>query len=203
MVNKLSANVSGQFIKIGRPDYTIVDNTPTILFSGSTFRYRVEKGTRNYVQAEVRDPEFYTIFGDRTRVRPGDLIIPQEATTLTSTPVVTVLSVSPLNELMGFRTNRIGKITNGDLGDIFTTVYYEETNDPFPGRAINTALESSLDIPNKKFVMYNRALATSTRDVEGLMLIESGSAVSRRWLIKQVLTIGNILILTCSEGVSV
>lgn len=189
------AALAGQQFTLGRPDYAVADNTPATVTS--PILYKVEKTGTSLPQPKGPAMEAYAVFGDRNKIRCGDVLIPLESTL--NTPVVTVLNISPVEECNGFRTDRLGEIRNGEEV-IFSNVYFDfAPGSAFPGRPLLDNLQDSLNIPDIKVNMFKRDLSTSTRNLEGLMLVEMDTNAEYRWRIKAMSLTGSLMQLVLEE----
>lgn len=197
--NVYLAEIAGQNFSVRRPDYTITNGTPTVVHTQKKFK--CEKTGPRLGQPGYSGVEYYAIFGNRNLFSPGDLLVPLESTS--STPIVTVLSYSPLEECVGFRTSRLGEIRNGTTV-IYSNVYFDFiSSSAFPGAQLNREVESSLEIPSKKITIYKRNLATLTRQDEGLLFVEMDTDEKKRWKIEQIDDVGNMSVLIVKEALDV
>lgn len=196
---ELAAELGGQIFAIGRPDYTQVDNTPVIIVP--RIRIKAEKTRGVLAQPEYKGIEHYAVFGLRAAWQAGDLLIPQDSGS--DTPTMTIMSESPIEECVAFRSDSTASIINGDIGNVFTNVPYANLGQGYPGAEFNREVEASLQIPSKKFVLFARDLASSDpaglRDVEGL-IFEENNAEMKRWEISQAEATGHIMVLTCKQA---
>lgn len=185
-----AGELGGQLVSIKRPDYTATDQTPVLRFNSK--RMKVERSGPRFAQPGYADVEYYCIFGDRNTFRSGDMLFPKAGS---STPPVTILNFSPIEECVGFRTGRICKIVNGLNEDVFTNVYFDFIGESFPGAELDREVRSSLKIPSTRAVLWKRDFQTTTRNAEGLMLIEIDGLTETRWLIQQTDATGNMVVL--------
>lgn len=189
--------IAGQKFNILRPDYTIVDNTPVTRFIGR--KYKVEKTGSKLAQPSLPGLEYYVVFGNRDLFQPGDIL--QRTQSNSSTPDVTILSYSPIEECIAFRTSRTGTLKSGQT-DVYTNIKFEFVNRAsFLSTPLDPRVEAALGIPGNNAVMWRRELITATRDGEGLVLYETDKAVQRRWTVVNASELGDLMILTLNEAV--
>lgn len=198
---KRIAMLSGQRCNIYRPNYSAIDNA-----LGSPIYSNVK------VKMEVTSPRFamwsftnnilYTIFCDRKLIQPGDVIVPIEGH---STPPVTVLNMSPLEECVGFSSAREARISLTVLtaDDIYRHVRFEFVpSTAFPGSGLREAMENQFLVPSKKVVLFSRDNLKSSEvdwEVQGVRFIETDGETETRYIIKLVESIGNLVQLTLSQ----
>lgn len=195
---KKLASISGQTVNILRPNYSTIVNTNTTVYT--SIKLKMEVTTPKLVQGKFTNVEYYAVFGDRNKFQPGDIIVPTESTS--STPPVTVLHYSPLEEAIGFRTSRIGKITQSYVSPydpVYENVYFDWVGTGYPGSIFGQELAGALGTPTKKIVLYTRTNIkpqSNTDEVQGMRFVESDGTTEIRWVIKLVDQIGNITQLT-------
>ena len=206
MLNQLKSQLAGQFMgilcKVGRPNYSQIDGTPIVV--SPNIRFRIERSRPDKAQAEFRGLEYYAIFGPTYLLQQGDILTPTQAGT--TTPPVTLFSYGPNIQFTAFRSARTGKITDGALGDIYTSVLFDQVQQGYPGASLESEIKSSLEIPTKTFVIYNRILAsnnvgTDMHDAEGLLFIETDTAEQNKWIIKEVNRIGTLMLIVCKRAI--
>lgn len=193
--HKKIAKIAGQQVYILRPNYTIQDNTPVFL---NNIKLKAEKATAvSLVMPRFTNGEYFALFGDRSKFQPGDLIFPQDGTS--STPKMTVIQYSPLEEAIAIRTSRICKLTRAIDDPIYENVYFDWIGQGYPGSSYGEQLAGALGIPTKKAILYTREgiqPQNNTYDIQGIRLIETDGDVQIRWKVKLVDQIGNLTQLT-------
>jgi hypothetical protein len=197
--NKKIAQLAGQNFALKRPDYSVVDNTPATVLS--SVKFKVEVAPPRLSQETFINVSYYTIFGDRKLLRAGDILFPLE-TTESTTPPVTVLNFSPIEECMGFRTSRVGKLTYDIDTNVYTTVYFDWVGSGYPGSSFQETLSGALAIPTKKAVLFTRTSIkpqSNSNEVQGMRLIETDGTTEVRWVVKLVDQIGNLTQLTLEQ----
>lgn len=190
--------IAGQACNILRPNYSSSDNLPVSHLSNT--KIKMEPGNRARL-AHFSFPNvlLYTVFGDRSHFRPGDIIQPTGSDS--TTPLVTILSYSPLEECIGFSTSRLGRICS-DLGhDLFVNVRFEWVSSGFPASTMPENLAGALSIPIKKAVFFTRPGFTpqTLEDSHGYRLVEVDGTREVRWVIKLIDVIGNLTQITLEE----
>lgn len=187
--NKTIARIAGQPVTVKRPNYSVVNNTPATITS---IKLKVEKATAvGLAMPRFTNAEYYAIFGDRTKFLPGDIIFPTDPNS--STPPVTVIHYSPLEECIGVRTSRIGKITEAIDDTVYENVYFDWIGVGYPGSSYGEQLAGSLGIPTKKALLYTRTNIqphSNPDEIQGMRLIETDGTVEVRWRVKLVDQIG-------------
>lgn len=184
---------SGQLMTIKRPNYTIVDQEPSTLFTG--IRMKVERTGPNFAISGYIGAEYYAVFGDRKLFQPGDMIFSS-----TSTPPVTVLNYSPIEECVAIKTEHKGKIMNGEEL-IYNNIYFDFIGVGYPGSELDREMRASLDIPSVRVIMHSRQLQTSLRNAEGLMLVQTDGIENLRWMIRQIDQSGDLYVLHLKQAV--
>lgn len=195
---KFAKKYTGQLMNVYRPNYALTDTTLSAANLVIANLYvKAEKAGSRLAIPSVSGLEYYAVFGDLRYMLPGDILVPQESSS--STPKLTFLNKSPVEEAVAFETNRTGSIRNGSEV-LFTGIPFEfMSGSGFPGSPLQRELESSLGIPTRKIVIWERALQTATRDSTGLLFVEDESP-NVRWTIKEAEPDGTLLILTCGEA---
>lgn len=196
------ADLAGQNCNIVRPAYGSAANTETTV--ASNVKIKVEVAQAKLSQSPYTSVTYYTIFGKRSLFQAGDIIIPDEPGS--TTPPVTVVSYSPLEECMGVATSRIGKIcyTDGSLSssDMYTNVRFDWVGPGFPLSPGIDYIKDLLAVPSKKAVLFTRTNLQSQNNLSnmsGLRLVETDGISEVRWIIKVVDVVNNITILTLSQ----
>lgn len=193
---KKVAKESGQLYNILRPNYGQVDNSPATVYTNKM--YRVEPSQDRFGEPKFKNVDFYSIFGDRALIQPGDIL--QQVDEDGTARYVTVLHFGTLQEAIGIRTGSIAKITEDTGTDVYTSVYYDSIGVSFPGSALEEAMAGSLKIPNKRFCLFKRDnISTNKSHPVGMRLIETDGTVERRWTIQQTDGAGNLIVLTVEE----
>lgn len=134
---------------IGRPNYTAVDNTPTVLYTNRKFF--AEPVNPSLTQDKLSNIELFTICGDASTFNQGDILNPNSA----DIPILTVVSRPEEQEFLAFKSPKIGEISNSGT-TIYTYVYFDylEANtlnfDSY--RGINV----SANEPFRRVVIYSR-----------------------------------------------
>lgn len=181
----------GQLMTLKRPDYTVQDQEPATTHTG--IRMKVERTGPNFAISGYVGIEYYAIFGNRDLFQTGDMIFSSS-----STPPVTILNLSPIEECVGFKTERKGKIMNGEEL-LYDNVYFDFIGVGYPGSELDREMRASLDIPSVKVVLHARELVTSTRNAEGLMLVQTDGIPGLRWRIRQIDQSGDLYVLHLKE----
>lgn len=202
--------LGGQECSIYRPDYTVVDNSLGSPLNTNK-KYKVEIAGPRFAQRSFTNVAYVAIFGNRNLIQAGDVIVPTESGS--STPALTVLNISPIEEAVGFFTERIGKITlntTDPTKDIYTNIRYQwVSGSGFPGSAFTDQLRASLAVPIQKVVLYSRDNISPENvdyEVQGMYFVETDGSFSpdanetqRRWIIKLVEKVGNLTQLTLEQ----
>lgn len=172
-------------------DYAAEDQTPTLLRNQMYF---IENQGPQFAQAPLPNVSFYCIHGDFNMIEPGNVLVPLENTT--SLPTLTCLSRYDLGEIVGFRTDRIGSIYDGEEL-IYSNIRWCPTSEKdYPENSLARQLRTSPKVTTGAAVLYKRALRTSTFDTEGLLFVETDVTPNVTWKILQTSKIGNLIILT-------
>lgn len=190
LAKKTFALEYGESVALYSVDYTAQDQEPTFTKNAMYF---VEPEGPQFAQPGLPNGTYYCVHGDFFSVPPGTLVVPTEA--LTSSPTLTVLSRAFLGEIVGFRTNRIGAIYNGETliyenirWDLAPTTYTAN----FP---LSKEFKASPDVPILRANMFSRVLRTvgdEAFDTEGLLFVETDVTPNVYWKIKQATTAGDI-----------
>jgi hypothetical protein len=192
--NKLLGELGGDTWNIYRPNYSAVDNAPVLIHSNKKFRadpvgYRFSEPVFNGV-------ENYDVFGDRSLVQTGDLLIKPVSDNMT--PPLTILHYMPIKAMIGFRSSKKGMITEsrGDDGSydiVYNNIYFDLLGKGYPSGRISQAPDSEAQ-PTQHAVMYKR----DNIDKLYMQLIEfdSSGLEFRKWLIEEIDFSGNLMVLT-------
>lgn len=193
--HKKIALLAGQDITVSRPNYNIVDNVPTTITS---IKLKAEKATAlGLAMPRFTHAEYYALFGDRGKFQPGDLLIPTNSQS--STPIMTVVNYSPMEEAIAVMTSRICKLTKSIDDIVYDNVYFDWIGTGYPGSSYGEQLAGALGIPTKKALLFTRQgiqPQMNEYEIQGMRLIESDGDVDIRWKVKLVDQIGNLTQLT-------
>lgn len=195
------AEYFGQVCSTGRPDYSVVDNTPVTVITQR--KLKLEKVNRLLVHPDVRLVEFYASIGKRSGMSPGDIIFPSNLPFEggSTTPPITIVNISPVEDVIGIRTDRVCSISNGST-EIFTNVRYSVIGNLFTeGPIANRNQLATSDVPTRRIVMYQRNLANLTRDSEGLIITETDSVEQSRWNVLQADLVGNVEVILLDKAI--
>ena len=138
-----------------RPDYSIVDNTGTLIKAVQICIEPTNVGVEDQIPGAI----YYIVMGERDQFQTGDLIIPQsdDGTNVK----LTVLHKRDQSNVIALLTSDVGKIiegqSSGSDNNIFTNVRYQPLSLLSPGSELVPILESAFNVPNKKVVIYNRS----------------------------------------------
>ncbi len=209
--NKFQTQVGrlgGQKCNIYRPDYSVVDNAlGSPLYSG--VKIKVEVTRPRYSQFAFTNVAYVAIFGNRNLFTAGDVIVPTEAGS--TTPAVTVINISPMEEAVGIFTPRSGRLMLNvgfdsamDTGTyIYKNVKYQwVSGSGFPGSSFTNNLAGALAIPTQKIVLFTRdniSPQNTSYEVQGVHFIEDDGAYLRKWVVKLVEVSGNLTQLTLEQ----
>ena len=191
----------GDLYNVYRPNYSQSDNTPQLIYSN--LKFRCDPVGNIFAEPKYNAVQYYDIFGPKV-LEAGDILIQAEGLA----PALTISHIQPLKSVVGFRTSRIGKITNSaNDSAVFTQVYFEFLGIGYPGNPIDRRLEDSLRIPNTRVVIYDRPTITRLN----MHLIETDLGVSvdtpegstqdyqRKWTIQEIDRSPNLMILTVAN----
>lgn len=200
-LQKLVGQWGGDDWDIMRPDYAQVDNTPSLILSGQ--RYRCDPTGPRFAEPNFSGSHFYDIFGDRSPLLPGDILMPSVADG--NRVPITILNYFPTKAMTGIRTDKLGDIIKEEDGTVlYKNVYFEIMGISFPGIPLNSNFEETLRIPNTKATIFNRPNIIQTRchliqhDYTVTVVDANGKTVpfTKRWLIDLIDYSGNHMILT-------
>ena len=187
----------GQPFSVKTVDYSASNQTLNNKFPQKM--YKVEVGSRNLVQSPLPNGCYYCVHGDYKAINPGDVLIPLR--TDTSTPTVTIISKSPMEEITAIRTSRICNIRNGQEVLYSNCLFDFTQGSNFPEDPLHRVL-SSPKVPENQVILYKRELRGVDFDTEGLILEDITDEVPTYWNINQDNTLGNQMLLTLSMSVS-
>ncbi len=205
--SKIMGGFSGVNFNIYRPDYTSSDNTPVLVYEN--VKYLVSPSTGKYSEPRFKNVDWYTIAGDRSLPQPGDLFI-KSVDDGGQTPVITYGTLFETKAFVGFRTARLGNLTNESDDIIYENVYFDFVGESYPGSSINRKLEDSLRIPSVRVMIWNRAglfrLRTQLIETDSTQYItkDGGAPVQfqRKWQIGEIQRTGNFAMLTLQDSLS-
>ncbi len=139
-------------------------------------------------------------------MEPGDLII-KSIDDSGQTPSVTFGHSMPNKAAMGFRSSRIGMITNTFDDPIYTNVYFDYLGAGYPGSSINKKLEKTMQIPGTRVIIFKRAnlfrLRTQLIETDNNIMVKkdgTDTPYQRKWLIEDIQYTGNYMLLSLSEN---
>lgn len=202
------AQLGGQRCNIYRPDYTVVDNTlGSPIYTG--IKIKAEATSQRLVHLNFGNASYAAVFGNRNILRAGDVIVPTESGS--TTPALTIINISPMEEILGLFTPRVGRImlnvgTDVDMDTgtfVYKNVRYQWITDSgFPGSSFTGNLSGALSIPTQKLIFFTRN-NTSPQDtqyeVQGLHFIEDDGDYRRKWVVKLVEVSGNLTQFTVEQ----
>lgn len=192
---------AGDTFNILRPNYSVVDNTPTLVHP--SVQFRMDPASPQFSEPKYRDADWYEMFGDRNLLVPGDIF--QKTTSDGGmTPIVTFAHYSPNKACVGFRTTRLCNLTNEINDVIYKNVYFDFLGVGFPGSTVNKRLEDSLKIPNTRVILFNRPnvfrLRTQLIEIDSTQTIskDGGAPIQfqRKWMVEEIDYTGNFMTLT-------
>lgn len=191
----------GDIWNVYRPDYTAMDQTPTLI--QSNVRFRCDPAGYKFAEPQFLGVSYYDVFGPESILLPGDIL--KRSSSDGMTPAITVAHFMPVKAITGVRTSRIGKIMNS-TGDtpVYTSVYFDFLGIGFPGSSINRNLEESLRIPSTRAVLYPRKGISRLRmhlvetDNDTFITQPDGSITTfqRKWMIEEIDFSGTQMVLT-------
>jgi hypothetical protein len=198
--NSQLACILGQPFNVYRtPGDGTVDQTPTLI---ATTSLKVTPGGDKFAIPRFLNVNYFTIVGDRTKFRPGDIIVP--ANPLSSTPPITILNYDDALPCIGFRTSRKCSVDMQVGTHVYTNLYFDFLSYTTPESGIIDGLAGALDIPNKKIVCWTRRgyqpQHQPTYEVnEGMRIVESDGTAAITYVVKAISQIGNITIFTVDQ----
>lgn len=188
-----------------RPDYTAVDNTPITI--ASRVKFRCDPANPQFAEPRFREVEWYSVFGDRGIVLPGDILKKSDDDGMT--PVITLAHHMPLKEMVGFRTTRLGTLCNTVGDNLHTNVRFDFLGVGYPGAELNKKLETTMQIPSTRVIIYKRInlirLRTQLIETDQTVTITKSDGTTaqfqRKWLVEEIDYTGNCMVLTISNNV--
>lgn len=121
------ANIAGAnySFSVIRPPYAVGDNTGTVVATGLSMF--VEPAGPNWAQDKIPDAEFYTVCGDHSQFRSGDIL-----DSGADIPLVTVFSDADSQEFLAIKTDKPCHIE--DMGSpLFTGLHFDYMNSTSAG----------------------------------------------------------------------
>lgn len=182
--------VGGEKFDAFRPDYTAVDNDGDSIVLGR--KMRAAGQANKFASSPVSGLNHFNCFGSRTGLAEGDYITPTESGS--GTPTITIATISPLQAVSGFMTDQIGKITEDVGTDVFTNVRFAWLPIVFPGSDLTENMAGTMSVSVRKFACFKREGIR-----RGMRLIDQGDYDNQRWLIKDFITINNIMIINVTQ----
>ncbi len=186
--NRFGEQVSIQRVGVSTrtqaPDFTVVDQTPNEI---AKYKFYVESGSSKYAMVNAPAVEWYVLKGKRGILRPGDFITPTGATPFPSTtPNITYFNQLPVGICIGFKTQRLGAIYNGNTL-LYNNIKFDYLPaSAFPGTPLDREMEASLGVPSMQAVFFKRVLTTLTQDEAGLFLYQIDTTPNIIWEITNV-----------------
>lgn len=197
---KTVGELSGELFDIYRPDYITQDNTPILRYSGLRYKMGVSKAKPS-AKPLVLDANLYDIFGDRSLLQSGDMIVKGSLSNPELVyPAVTISHIYAMEHIEGFRSGNLCHIVNTQDEDnstfdyVYQNVYYDVLGAKYASGELtaNYAKNGQL-IPEIRAMIYTR-----TGLNEGQQLIEtdaSGTPTGNKWYIVQITPFGPYTIL--------
>jgi len=173
----ITANLAGSDYKftVSRPDYTVVDNTPTVI--NTNVKFYLEATQQNLTQDKLPGVEFYSITGNSNLFKSGDII-----SGVSDLPTITVVTVPDEQEFLGVKTPKIGKFFNmGD--DLYTNVYFDYMSANTDGNQEFLNLDPSFSIPRRKIIIYTRA---NIREGINFQDLTPNQGANTKWKVSEV-----------------
>ena len=200
----LIGNLAGDVYNIYRPNYSIVDNTPQLIYE--SIPIFCDPNERKFAEPRLSGVSYYNCFLERSLIQSGDVI--QQTTSDGVTPKLTIAHLMPMKAAQAFRTNRIGEFRDTEDHVVYSNVCFEYLGSGFPGSSMNSALEDSLRIPRQQIVIYSRTNLITLRmlliETDGLATITDsyGNTIKyqKRWKIEQIDNLFPITVLTVSNA---
>lgn len=128
-----------------RPPYAVGDNSGTVVATGLSMF--VEPSGPNWAQDKIPDAEFYSVCGDHSQFRSGDIL-----NSGADIPLVTVFSDADSQEFLAIKTDKTCTIK--DIGRQWSNLRFDYMNSTSAGpdeyRDDNTALNN----PVRRIIMY-------------------------------------------------
>lgn len=184
--------IYGQPCIVGRIDYTAADHTYSTLYND---KYYIQKTGDRWAETQDSDVELFKVTGNRTQLRAGDIIIPNDSY-YNTTPVVTILDFGPNKGMKAFKTDRVGNILNGGVL-IFSNVRFSLIpNSEYVGSPLQRELRASLGVPTIVAATFKKPLDTITRDTAGMSLQTTDFSPNESWQIVEATDYGNLTTMT-------
>lgn len=200
--NKQIGELSGELFDIYRPNYSAQDNIPALVHTQVRYRRGLVKA-KSFAEPYIPNNSLYDIFGNRSLLQPGDMLVRGNLTAPELTfPAVTISHLHDQRALEGFRTARRCHIVNSYNADdntydyVHKNVYFDMLGTSFPhGQLVDNYAKSGESIPSQKAILFNRPAI----DKEGMQLIEtdySGVPNGNKWIVEQIDIFGPFMVLS-------
>lgn len=182
----------------GTVDYTLVNQTPVEL---ATRKYIIKPSSPRWSEVRLANMEIFRISaGNTCPLKPGDILALDNSVTGTQPPI-TIYQKTPGNATLGFKSDRIGAIFNGNIAATGNALY---TNIKFaflpstdyPGKPLNREFKDTMGVPSVEVVTFKKDLYTTTFDAEGLYLVQTDCTPNIIWTIRNVVEHGYVQVLT-------
>lgn len=128
-----------------RPPYAVGSNAGTVVASGLSMF--VEPAGPNWAQDKIPDAEFYSICGDHSKFRSGDIL-----DSGADIPLVTVFSDADSQEFLAIKTDK--SCTIKDIGRQWSDLRFDYMNSTSAGPDEFRDDNTSLNIPVRRVIMY-------------------------------------------------
>ena len=198
---KRFGQIFGQPFEVLCVDYADLDQTPNTKYDQRMYKAEVVIG-KKYIQTPLPDGSYYCLHGAYDSIVTGEILKPLRSDT--TTPILTVLDKSPMEEMCGIRTNRLCDIYNGE-DPIFQGCYFEygiNVNSPMESfHKFLNKLSPSQKVPDCQILMYHRVLRTVARDIEGLLIKDLSQEVPITWRIDEATTVGKLMLISASMSI--
>jgi hypothetical protein len=176
----------GEQVDVYRPDYASEDQSGDGLIFGRKLRLQAQANKLS--EPAVSGALQYNCYGQRDGIEAGDILVP--ITSGTGTPVITVASKAPQKAMIGFMTDRVGKITEDLSTDVYTNIRFAWLPITFPGSSLTEEMAGSMAISTRKAVLYKREGIK-----RGMRLIDETDEDDQRWEIKDFIVLNNMMVL--------
>lgn len=189
---------------IYRPDYSVVDNDPTLIYSN--VNVRLDMGAAKYAEPLFSNTSYFSIFTSRT-LESGDLIVFGTYNTVRlDRPYVTFVHTGPEKETVGIRTSFKCHIANGKDQDtgaynyVYQNVWYDTAQRENPAGRISPGSDLGSKVPQQELSLYTRANLKDTRltviDIDPSTGLETGIY----YVVKQANTSGPVTTLIVDQN---
>ena len=189
---------------IYRPDYTAANQTGVLI--ASNVSVRADTRAQQWAEPNLSGGMYYDLFLNRNLVKPGDILIPTglspTASTISTWPVITVGSITPLKPAVGFLSDVLGSVRDTTTNVIYNNVRWQwgRQGQPKSGLVDKQPISEILPYDKSTIIMYRRqGTGQPTPIITDHMLYYTLDGMNHWLRIVDIISIGNYTTMQVEE----